>query len=225
MAGKRNSPEPPNKEFRRIIRGLSTRQTRSRVFSDFCELGAMALSNTVCREPKREERYLEVVKRYSREEAVSLSRLLACVVRGLDWNTDFLGQQFKELELGNRQEGQFFTSMEVARLMATMIVDQSTLARTIQEQGAYTLLEPAAGSGATILAFAAAMARAGFDPRQHLHVTAIDNNPTVAYMCFIQLAVLDIPAVVYVGDTLRMQMREELHTPAHYRLSRARGAR
>ena len=66
------------------------------------------------------------------------------------------------------------------------------------------------------------MNQAGFDPRQHLHVTAIDNDQVVAYICFIQLSILGIPAVVYVGDTLRMEMRQEMHTPALHQLLRAR---
>lgn len=162
-----------------------------------------------------------MVKRYSREEAISLSEMLACVMAGLDWHTDFLGRQFTMLGLANRDRGQVFTPMEVALFMAAMITDPKDLARKIQEQGFVTFYEPAAGAGATVIAFAAVMLQAGFDPRKHLHVTAVDNDSTAAYMCFVQLALLGIPAVVYVGDTLAMEMREELHTPALYRLLRA----
>lgn len=223
MAEKRSTVESPEKEFLKIFRDLCERHDRWRVFADFAELSAMALANKVCKDEEREERYLDVVKRYSKEEAISLSHLLACVMAGLDWNTDFLGRLFTQLELANLERGQVFTPMEVARLMAAMTADPHILAQKIKEQGLVTLHEPAAGSGTNIIAFAAVMNQAGFDPRQYLRVTAIDNDQVVAYLCFIQLAILGIPAVVYVGDTLRMEMREELRTPALQRILRARG--
>lgn len=222
MAEKRSTAETPEKEFQKLFRSLCERHDRWRVFADFCEMSAMAIANRICADPKREERYLALVKRYSKDEAISLSDMLACVMAGLDWNTDFLGRLFIQLELANRNRGQVFTPIEVARFMAAMIVDPQILAQKVQEQGFVTLHEPAAGSGANIIAFAAVMKQAGFDPGQHLHVTAIDDDQVVAYMCFIQLAILGIPAVVFIGDTLGLEMREELHTPALHQLLRAR---
>lgn len=222
MAAKR-TVDTPQQEFQKIFRSLCDRHDRWRVFADFCEMSAMALANQVCKDAEREERYLQVVRRYSKEEAISLSHMLACVMAGLDWNTDFLGRQFMQLGLANRDRGQVFTSVEVARLMAAMVTDPKELARKVQEQGYVTLYEPAAGTGANVIAFAGVMRQAGFDPSRHLHVTAIDDDQAVAFMCFIQLAVLGIPAVVYVGDTLSMDMREALHTPALYQLLGTQG--
>jgi hypothetical protein len=218
MAGKRSRTKSPEEAFQKIFRSVCERHDRWRVFSDFCEMSAMALANAVSKDPMREERYLEVVKRYSREEVKSLCDLLACVMAGLDLNTDFLGQQFMQLGLADHYQGQFFTPMELARLMAAMVTNRRELLERVQEQGVYEFHEPTAGAGATIIAMAAIMSDAGLDPRKHLRVTAIDINPTVAYMCFIQLSVLGIPATVYVGDALGTEMREALHTPGLYRM-------
>jgi hypothetical protein len=49
-----------------------------------------------------------------------------------------------------------------------------------------------------------------------MHATAIDKDPTAAHMCFVQLALLGIPAVVFVGDTLRMEMVRSYATPGHH---------
>jgi type I restriction-modification system DNA methylase subunit len=215
--------DTPEREFQQIFRSLCERHDRWRVFADFCELSAMALANQGCKDQQREERYLETVKRYSREEAISLSDMLACVMAGLDRHTDFLGRQFIQLELANADRGQVFTPTEVARFMAAMIMDAQLIAQKVREQGFVTLHEPAAGAGANIIAFAGAMSAAGFDPTKHLHVTAIEIDTTVAYMCYVQLSILGIPAVVYVGDTLAMEMREELLTPALYRILASTG--
>lgn len=223
MAGKRSKTESPAEAFQKIFRSVCERHDRWRVFSDFCEMSAMALANAVSKDPMREERYLEVVKRYSKEAVKSLRDLLACVMAGLNLRTDFLGTQFMQLGLADHYQGQFFTPMELARLMAAMVTDRRELVEKVQEHGVYTFHEPTAGAGATIIAMAAIMHDAGLDPRRHLHVTAIDINPTVAYMCFIQLSVLGIPATVYVGDALGTDMREALHTPALYRMFAARG--
>jgi hypothetical protein len=222
MAAKR-TVDSPEQEFQKLFRSLCHRHDRWRVFADFCEMSAMALANQVCKDAEREERYLGVVRRYSKEEAISLSHMLACVMAGLNWSTDFLGRQFMHMGLANRDRGQVFTALEVARFMAAMITDPKELARKVQDQGYVTLYEPAAGAGANVIAFAGVMRQAGFDPSRYLHVTAIDNDPTVAFMCFIQLAILGIPAVVYVGDTLSMEMREALHTPALYQLLGTQG--
>lgn len=176
----------------------------------------MTLANKASFDAGREARYLQVVSRYEREELQAFGELLAHVGMAL-WSKpcDFLGDQFMRLGLGNHWHGQFFTPWEVASLSARMVFDRESAIRAIEAKGFLTVLEPAVGAGTMVIAFADAMAAEGFDPRRHLHVTAVDIDPTAARMCFIQLALLDIPAVVYVGDTLGMQVREAYLTPAH----------
>jgi N-6 DNA Methylase len=161
-----------------------------------------------------------------------LSEMLACVVQGLDHEVegqlreqgkpafpraDFLGSLFMELELSNHWRGQFFTPYTLCGFMARVTFSPEDLREKVEEQGFVTVMEPACGAGAMIIAFASAMLEAGFNPQQHLHVTAIDVDQTAAYMAFIQLSLLGIPATVYVGNTLTGQMREVLHTPFHRR--------
>src|SRR5258708_2774869 len=63
---------PPNrqKDLVNLITGLAPRYGAWQVFTDFVEMAAISISNAVDlgqREP-REARYLEIVKRYKREE-------------------------------------------------------------------------------------------------------------------------------------------------------------
>ena len=43
-----------------------------------------------------------------------------------------------------------------------------------------------------------------------------DIDRTAALMCYLQLALWHIPAVVVVGNTLALEKREVFYTPAHY---------
>jgi N-6 DNA Methylase len=224
--------DPPTKAFIRHYHSLvSHGHSGWKVFADFCAMAAMSLANAVARCDSREAKYMEVVGRYSRAEVDALCAMLACVVEGLDHEADaqlredgkpafprcdFLGAAFMELELSNHWRGQYFTPYPLCEMMARLTFDPEGLRATIDQEGFVTVMEPACGAGAMIIAFASAMLEAGINPQQHLHATAIDVDETAAYMAFIQLSVLGLPATVYVGNTLTGQMREELHTPFHH---------
>lgn len=211
---------PVHKSFQAIFDDLADTRNRDVVFSDFCEFVAILLVNAIVASPERQARHDRIVSRYSNEEISAFRELLRCVAANLDLQTDYLGDQFRILDLAKLYRGQFFTPMSVARLMAGMVLATQDLSQLIQEKGFVRLYEPTAGSGVLVIAFASLMQEAGFDPTQHLHVTAVDVDPTAAYMCFIQLSLLEIPAVVHVGNSLSQEIVEELWTPAHYRWSR-----
>jgi len=56
----------------------------------------------------------------------------------------------------------------------------------------------------------------GKNPAQAMWARCQDIDRLAALMCFIQLALWNIPAVVIVGDTLANEEREVFYTPAHY---------
>jgi hypothetical protein len=56
---------------------------------------------------------------------------------------------------------------------------------------------------------------AGCNPQQRLHVTAIDIDPLCVHMCYVQLSLLHIPAIVIHGNTLSGDVWSHWYTPAH----------
>ncbi len=213
---KPKDPLPPAKEFDRIIRGLTHRHQVWKVFSDFCEMAAISLANAILRDEGREKRYLEIVGGYESDEARDLCLLLAQVVLGLEQGeSDFLGEAFMRLDLGSHWHGQFFTPWHLCKAMAMMTAgrDFDVLAG---DKGFVTVLEPACGAGAMILALCSSLKDGGVNYQERVHVTAIDVDPTAAHMCYIQISLMHVPAVVYIGDTLSMQMRSAWLTPAHH---------
>lgn len=201
------------------IEKTAGRYRTDRVFSDFIEMSAIALSNAVdpTRREKREARYLAIVGAYESREVNELCRLLALLVAALEAGpADILGEVFGALELSNKHAGQYFTPFEVCRLMARLTMgDCEAMREKIAREGVIRLMEPAAGSGAMILAIAEAMADAGFNYQQHLHVTAVDVDERAAYMAYVQASLLHIPATIVVGNSLSMEVRDVWHTPAH----------
>lgn len=210
----------PLKACADLIRQMSHRHSTSQVFRDFVMMAATSLANAV--EPKdsdrwqkREAIYLAAVKRYSRDELEVFARMLARVVEGLEAGPcDFLGELFMGLSLGNEFAGQFFTPFEVSKLMARMLVG-STPPGEIQSRGFQTLNEPACGAGGMVLAYAEALREAGYNYQQQLHVTAQDIDLTAVQMCYVQLALCHIPAIVIHGNSLAVEVRDYWVTPAH----------
>ena len=202
------------KEFMKIMRQFHRHQPW-RVFSDFCEMSALSLLNVLPRCEQIEQQYLKVAGGYEKEEIEYFPKLLSLVVEALEHEyRDFLGEVFQDLELSNHWKGQYFTPFDVCKAIARMNLD--FMKETIESKGFVTVMEPACGAGAMIIGLCEALYDAEINYQEHVHVFAVDVDPTAAYMCYIQLTLLHVPAIVYVGNSLSLEMRKELPTFAHH---------
>lgn len=208
----------PSASLARLLRDLTGRHDLWSVWSDFVEMAAIAISNAVdwAQRDGREARYLRIAEKYDATERTRFCEAFASLVTTFEetGHDDILGRTFMELELGSKWAGQFFTPFHLCRLMAELHVDD-TMRATIAERGYVTASDPAVGAGAMPIALAAAMHAAGINYQQHLHVTAQDIDERAAHMCYVQLSMFGVPAIVVVGDTLRMEERARWYTPLH----------
>ncbi|MDH0093447.1 SAM-dependent methyltransferase [Achromobacter mucicolens] len=207
----------------KILRDLSRTHGLDRTWSDWTEMGALALANAVDRAQfdKREARYLEIVGRYAQAELRRLVEAFALLVQCWDERAatgdfgDMLGSTFMMLDMGNAGTGQYFTPYEVSRLMAGMIMgDGKQLANRVEQQGFLRLMEPACGSGGMIISAVHALHDAGVNYQQTMHVTAIDIDRRCVHMTYLQLALLHVPAIVVHGNALTGEEWESWATPA-----------
>jgi type I restriction-modification system DNA methylase subunit len=146
---------------------------------------------------------------------LNFSKLLAVFIEmcmSYERPRDVLGQLFMSLDLGSDHTGQFFTPPEISEFMAKVTYGDEL--RTM-DKPFITLCEPACGAGGMVLAFAKVMMDAGVDPNRRLWVQAQDIDRLAALMCYLQLSLWHIPAVVIVGNTLAGESREVFTTPAH----------
>lgn len=205
------------KNLIKLIQTNSHRHDSWQVFSDFVEMSAISLSNAVdfAQREAREARYMEIIRRYDKEEATRFAQMLGELVMELEIAPgDVLGEVFMELELGNKWHGQFFTPYSVCKMMAMFQVDDR-MKELVERRGFIRANEPACGGGAMMIALAESMKAAGINYQQQLHVVAQDLDLKAVCMAYVQLSLLHIPAVVIHGNTLALEERSHWYTPAH----------
>lgn len=201
----------------RIVKELSDRHRPHTVFSDFCELSALSISNAVDKSQfdAREARYLQIAKGYSKEEMNTFPKLLAHLIEWLsEGMDDCLGSLFMLLELGNHWKGQYFTPFPVSQLMGRMLAGD--LHAQIEREGGFvTVSEPCVGAGGMVIAMADAMIDQKLNYQQAMHVIATDVDATAAHMAYVQFSLLHIPAIVVHGNSLTVEEWGHWVTPAH----------
>lgn len=207
------------REFVKTLQNIATCRRASDVFFDWLTCAKLSLQNTVETDPKRHEKreaeFAEIYTRYKKEEQAVFPRLLALLCQALeDSYGDFLGEVYMEANFGNDKAGQFFTPYNVSRMLAFVNFDQVKIKEVIDTNGCVTVNEPSCGSGGTVVAFLEKMREEGFNYQTQCFVSCIDLDPRCAYMAYVTLSVLGVPAEVYHGNTLSLEVFEVLHTPA-----------
>lgn len=213
-AARRGKNNPHIQRFVSLFNQTAPDANRWQVFSDFVHMAACSLYNAIHRDETFEADYRQRVARYSTEDAHNMSRLLAEVIEGLEFcPTDFLGQIFMNLELGNTRHGQYFTPYNVCYTMSRMTLSDRLSVLTSGERDFITVSDPACGTGGMIVAMAEAMLEAGFNPQKQMMVYCVDIDPVAAMMCYIQLSLMGIPAIVATGNSLTVAIKREMATP------------
>lgn len=207
------------KEFISLFNSIASGARRLQVFTDFISCSVIAIQNGVQFCDKREKKYMAIVARYKKEDVLSMARLLACIVNGLEENIcDFLGRIYMLLELGDKDKEQYFTPWSVALMMAQLQfgAQLSKPEEVFRDKPFITFAEPACGAGAMTLAFASMLKQAGYSPHRYLWVSVTDIDPLAAGMAYIQLSLCGIPGEVVIGNALSDERRRVLLTPVHY---------
>lgn len=202
------------KKFISKLSNLDRSRSVSTIFNDFLTLSCCSLAQTVYRSDILEQKYLNIIKTYTKEKAEEFSKLLAFLVLGLEQESqDFLGQVYMSLNLGSQANGQYFTPYSVSKFMAEI---NFTEIESLQNNQLITLSEPCCGSGALIIAFAQTLREHNINYQQKLFVEAIDISEMCFKMTYIQLSLLGIPAKVIQGDSLSLKFQQVLYTPFYF---------
>ena len=193
------------KNFAKLMEGLSDRHSRWTVWTDFVTMSAISISNTVdtVHREEREKMYLACAEKYSEKEMSVFPKLLFEVIAELDRNPnqDFLGELFMALDLGNEWKGQFFTPYSVCLAMSAMTFAEDVKER-ISKQGWISVSDPACGAGALLVAFANECLEHHINYQTDVLFVAQDIDFIAGCMCYIQLSLLGCPGYVVVDDSL-----------------------
>ena len=145
---------------------------------------------------------------------------------------DFLGEIYCELNLTNKDKGQFFTPYDVCILMAKInLID---VLDVVKEQGYATVFDSCCGAGATLIAAAnetrQQLSKENKDFRECIRFIGQDIDQTVALMCYIQLSLIGASGFVKVGDSFSDPIKQDdtfenyWFTPSYYIFLKKRGA-
>jgi type I restriction-modification system DNA methylase subunit len=210
------TPEQLRARFLKQFNTLAQHRRRYEVFRDFVTLSAISLNNVMEPDPERkatlESDYMDIIRTYSNDEALGFAQLLGLVVELLaSTPQDVLGDLYMALDLGNERTDQFFTPNSISRFMARLNGVEPPAG-----QNFVRVCEPACGAGCMVLAIAQALIESGKNPATTMWAQCQDIDRTAALMCFVQLSLWGIPAVVIMGNTLANEVRESFYTPAHH---------
>lgn len=205
------------KDFKEIFDELSQKYARFSVWEAFIVMFACSLANRVSHPyfNDREELYKKYKDKFSQQEVNKISHLAAITILALSEksNQDFLGELYMELGLGNKKSGQFFTPYNVCQLMAEITMSEGDVLKSeIKEKGYITINDPCCGGGALLIAGANTakerLKNSKYDVNKSVVLFAQDIDFLCALMCYVQLSVLGMPAVVKVGDSLSSPVLE-----------------
>lgn len=175
------------------------------VFSDWVEMYAISIANACTLlnsklKQNREQKYLEIIKKYKELEQNKFHELCGMLVLALEQDmVDVLGNVYMGLESGSKHTGQFFTPNQISRLTARLmppVVDKDEIIR---------FTEPTCGSGGMIISYAKALFEQGVNYQKKLEVIAQDIDYRCVHMCYVQLSLLGIKATVIRQNTLTLE--------------------
>lgn len=196
--------------------------SRWNAFTDFLELSAIAIANCdqilTAKEirDEREERYKRTIGKYRKEAQPLFAQMLVQVEEMGSYCpkhlTDVLGEMFHDLEFNDKWKGQFFTPQNVCDMIGMMNFGDCD--KAIQKKGFVTVNEPCCGGGALILGAANGMRAAGLNPNTQMLTVANDLDERCVHMCYLQLSLYGLPAIVRRQNTLTQEFfSEPWYTP------------
>ncbi len=201
------------KEFITLLEKLSRTRSIQESLSDFLRMASCSLRNAYPKHKSEEVEsyYLQVAKKYSKDELSIFARLLSLTILGLEETThDFFGPVFEEMSASSRM-GQFFTPPTIATLMAKLNYSD------VPEYGIIKVSEPAVGAGVMIIELMRFLKEDRKVNYQHrCYVDAWDLSEDAFRMAYIQFSLLGIPATLTWGNTLTLEKYAVWHTPFYF---------
>lgn len=193
-----------DKEIVKLITGMSGRYSSYEIFADWIRCCAIAISNS-CQFfhdkvwQDREQFYIDTMNKYRLEERMAFAEMFHLLVGSLEEDmTDALGEIYMSREMGSSVIGQFFTPFHLSKLTAALPL----ASESFDDDEIIHLNEPTCGAGGMIIAAAAALKKKGINYQKRMKVVAQDLDWRCVHMCYVQLSLLGIKAIVVQGDTL-----------------------
>ena len=216
---------PTVQSIMKLFDSATYRVDRSKLLSDVFECGAIAISNTVDlkQAEEREKRYLQIINQYSKEEQELITKifgeifaLCSSCTHPLGSFGDWLGELFMQSNTSSDKAGQFFTPYSVSRASAKIAINAELVERYKESGEILSISEPACGSGGMIIAALETLwVEHNFNYATRCFVEASDIDSRCVHMCYLQLSLAGVPAIIKHQDALSRKMWSVWYTPAY----------
>lgn len=195
------------KELVKLFNQLSGSRSLWQVFNDCIEMFALNIQNTFCfgqTFEKNENRYKDITKNYSESEIKTIVKIFAEITNALEANPfqDFLGDLYMQLDMGSSALGQFFTPYTVSYAMAESSFDEKNAKAELSQKGYISVLEPAVGGGANVIAFCEVLKNHDINYQTQCVIVCQELSKLTALMCYTALSLIGCAAVVKIGNSL-----------------------
>lgn len=220
---RRNIKVPGVNDILKMMERGAYKISRHELLSDVFECGAIAVSNKFDfkNANQREEKYLNIMKKHDKDTRMLIQELFAMIYALLSsqiYNgfADYLGELYMSSETSNSRAGQFFTPYNISKACAECLLDENIITQKMTDDEILTLNEPSCGSGGMIIAAVDKLYNHyHFNISRNLFVECSDIDSRCVHMCYLQLGLAGVPAVIYKQNTLTLETWEEWFTPAY----------
>lgn len=193
------------KLFAVLFDELSFRYGKYKTWEDLIYMWSDMVS-VMCDKNQSEERYLEytkILQYYSDEEKDIIKKMLEVFGQAYEINPeqDFLGEFYMLNRINDHSKGQFFSPYHIAEFMSLVTVNGDEQ-EMIRKNGYVSCVDTTCGSGVMLLASANSLAKKGVDKQNEILLVGQDLDELTAKMCFIQMAINGLAAIIKIGDAL-----------------------
>lgn len=208
-------------EYKDVIKLIERADDSKRtyeVFTDFVKMIAISISSAIdiSTRERREEQYKTIASKYSPESLNKCAEFLGMLTILLEQKEeDVLGSIYMMLDFGDKGKAQEFTPTSISSLISQICVTKEAIQKAIDKDGYVTVSDESCGGGSTIIQYAMTMKRHDFNYQRQLLAIANDLDEIAVAMCYIQLSLLGIPAVVKRQNTLTLEVFDTWLTPSY----------
>ena len=166
---------------------------------------------------KREQKYLDIVAKYSREEIQIFANCFDMLVTLMEQDVDagvfkdWLGEIYMESETFTKKFGQYFTPYSVGKALAMFAISNEGISKDSAKP--ISLNDCCVGSGCLVIAYCEVLHNLGINYQKMLYVEVNDIDTRCFHMAYVQLSLLGVSGKIQLKNTKTQEQRDEWKTP------------
>ena len=166
---------------------------------------------------KREQKYLDIVAKYSRDEIQIFVKCFDMLVTLMEQDVnagvfkDWLGEIYMESETFSKKKlGQCFTPYSVGKALAMLALSNEGISKDRAKP--ISLNDCCVGSGCLVIAYCEALHNLGINYQKMLYVEVNDVDTRCFHMAYVQLSLLGVSGKIQMKNTLSQEQWDEWKT-------------